>query len=187
MKIDTSLIDGYSEMSAEEKLNALENFEYDDNSAEVERYKKAAAKASSEAADFKRKHKELLSEEERRNVERDEEFNRINEELKTLRKEKSVSQLKAKYLSLGYDEKLAEETALAVFEGNTDKMFENQQKFITERDKAMKVERLKQTPKPAAGEGSTAITKAEIMKIRDATERQAMISENLELFNHEGE
>lgn len=187
MKIDTSLIDGYSEMSAQEKLSALENFEYDDHSAEVERYKNAASKASSEAAEYKRRHKELLSEEDKKKVERDEEFNRINEELTTLKKERDVSKLKSKYLSLGYDEKLAEETALAVFEGNTEKMFENQQKFIAERDKAMKVERLKQTPKPAAGDGSTAITKAEIMKIRDATERQAMISENLELFNHEGE
>ena len=38
-KIDTSKIPGYAEMSAEDKLKALEAFEYDDNAAEVERLK----------------------------------------------------------------------------------------------------------------------------------------------------
>ena len=37
-KIDTSKIPGYAEMSAEDKLKALEAFEYDDNAAEVALY-----------------------------------------------------------------------------------------------------------------------------------------------------
>lgn len=38
-KIDTTLIEGYESMNAEEKLAALEAFEYDDYSSEVQRYK----------------------------------------------------------------------------------------------------------------------------------------------------
>lgn len=55
-KIDTSKITGYAEMSAEDKLKALEAFEYEDNAAELEKQKAAVSKANSEAAEWKRKH-----------------------------------------------------------------------------------------------------------------------------------
>ena len=38
-KIDTSKIEGYQDMTAEQKLAALEGFEYEDNSAELEKHK----------------------------------------------------------------------------------------------------------------------------------------------------
>ena len=59
-KIDTSKITGYAEMSAEDKLKALEAFEYEDNAAELEKQKAAVSKANSEAAEWKRKHNALL-------------------------------------------------------------------------------------------------------------------------------
>ena len=46
-KIDTSKITGYAEMSAEDKLKALEAFEYEDNAAELEKQKAAVSKANS--------------------------------------------------------------------------------------------------------------------------------------------
>lgn len=55
-KIDTSKIEGYAEMTPEQKLAALEGFEYEDNSAELEKQKNALSKANSEAAEWKRKH-----------------------------------------------------------------------------------------------------------------------------------
>ncbi|MCM1364651.1 MAG: hypothetical protein NC122_05045 [Faecalibacterium sp.] len=181
-KIDTSTIDGYSDMTVEEKIAALENFEYEDNLAEVQKYKNAASKANSEAAEFKRKHEQLLSEEEKARLEKETEFQQMSEELETLRKEKTVSAYKAKYLAMGYDEKLAEETANAMVDGDTDKVFANQQKFLESHDKSMQVERLKNTARPPAGGAGKALSKEEIMKIKDATERQAAISENLSLF-----
>ena len=50
-KIDTSKIEGYAEMTPEQKLAALEGFEYEDNSAELEKQKNALSKANSEAAE----------------------------------------------------------------------------------------------------------------------------------------
>lgn len=181
-KIDTSTIEGYSEMTAEEKLAALENFEYEDNLAEVQKYKNAASKANSQAAELKRKHEQLLSEEDKARLEKETKLQELSEELETLRKEKTVSAYKAKFLAIGYDETLAEETANAMADGDTDKVFANQQKFIESHDKAMKVERLKNTSRPPAGEAGKALTKDEIMKIKDAAKRQAAISENLSLF-----
>ena len=43
-KIDTSKITGYAEMSAEDKLKALEAFEYEDNAAELDKQKAAVSK-----------------------------------------------------------------------------------------------------------------------------------------------
>ena len=42
-KIDTSKIEGYDSMSAEDKLKALEEYEYEDNADELENQKKIFA------------------------------------------------------------------------------------------------------------------------------------------------
>ena len=54
MKIDTSKITGYADMTAEEKLKALEEFEIEtpkDNGDEVTKLKTALSKANSDAAE----------------------------------------------------------------------------------------------------------------------------------------
>ena len=47
-KIDTTKIAGYSDMSAEEKLAALEAFEYEDSVPDLQRYKDAVTRANRE-------------------------------------------------------------------------------------------------------------------------------------------
>lgn len=69
MKIDTSRIEGYADMSTEDKLKALEGFEYEDNAAELSRQKNAISKANSDAAQWKKKYNEMLSEDERKKQE----------------------------------------------------------------------------------------------------------------------
>ena len=51
-KIDTSKIEGYADMTPEQKLAALEGYEYEDNAAELEKQKNALSKANSEAAEL---------------------------------------------------------------------------------------------------------------------------------------
>ena len=90
-KIDTSKITGYAEMSAEDKLKALEAFEYEDNAAELEKQKAAVSKANSEAAEWKRKHNALLGEDEKKKQEQEEKFTNMEKELSELREAKRVS------------------------------------------------------------------------------------------------
>lgn len=111
-KIDTSKIEGYANMTPEQKLAALEGFEYEDNSAELEKQKNALSKANSEAAEWKRKHNALLSEEEKKKQEDADKLAQMEQELADLRKGKTVSEYKAKFVAQGYDEALAEETPL---------------------------------------------------------------------------
>ncbi len=153
-KIDTTQIEGYESMSAEEKLKALEDFEYEDHSAELQRQKNLLSKANGEAAEWKRKHNELLSDDEKKKAaqeEKEKEFNSMKDEIASLKKEKLVSEHKAKFLAAGYDEELATETAQAFADGDTAKFFENQQKFLKTHDKNIEAELLKKTPR--SGEG----------------------------------
>ena len=152
-KIDTSLIEGYADMTPEQKLAALEAFEYEDNAAELEKQKNALSKANSEAAEWKRKHNALLSEEEKKKQEDADKLAQMEQELADLRKGKTVSEYKAKFIAQGYDEALAEDTAKAMADGDSAKVFANQQKFLDEYAKQVKADALKKTPKPTPGAG----------------------------------
>ena len=68
-KIDTSTIAGYAEMTAEQKLAALESFEYDDGSKQAEKLKAAVDKASSEAAAYKKQLNAKMTDDERKQQE----------------------------------------------------------------------------------------------------------------------
>lgn len=165
-KIDTSKIEGYAEMTSEQKLAALEGYEYEDHSEELERQKAAVSKANGEAAEWKRKHTALLSEEEKKKQEDADKLASMEKELAELRKGKVVSDYKAKFVAQGYSEELADETAKALADGDMTKVFANQQKFLTDYAKGVKAEALKGTPKPPAGGSSTDVDFAK--KIEEA-------------------
>lgn len=150
-KIDTTKIEGYNEMTPEQKLAALETFEYEDYAADVEKYKNQASKANSEAADWKRKHNALLTEDEKKKQENAEELENLRSQVAAMQKEKTIAGHKAHFLALGYAESLAEETAVALANGEADKVFLNQKKFLETHDKAFEADLLKNTPRPKAG------------------------------------
>lgn len=164
-KIDTSGIEGYSEMSAEEKLAALESFEYDDNSAKLEQTKAAFDRASKEAADWKKKHNQLLSDDERKKQENDETLSKMQQELEELRREKYFSQYKAKALGLGIDEKTAETISVSLVEGNIEQVFDAFGKFLKAHDHEIEVGLLKETPRAPGGDGAKVMTKEEFSKL----------------------
>lgn len=154
MKIDTGSIEGYAEMTAEQKLAALEAFEYEDNSSEVERLKNAVSKANSEAADWKKKHNALLSEDEQKKQEDAAALESLKTELEALRKDKTVSEYTAKYIALGYDKDLAESTAKAMADGDMKTVFENGEKHKTAMEKKIKEDLMNNTPKPGGSGGN---------------------------------
>ena len=164
----TDRIAGYAEMSAEDKLKALEALEEADNSAELERMKNAVSKANSEAAAWKKKHNELLGEEERKKQEQADHLAQVEKELAELRKEKTVSEYAAKFLGMGYEESLAKETAQAMADGDTEKVFANQVKFNDALKKAAIADKLKNTPRPGVGsDGGTVMTLKKLRTLPD--------------------
>lgn len=167
-KIDTSKIENYESMTAEEKLAALEAFDLPESDMSGYVKKDLYDKASSEAAKFKKELNKKLTEDEIKERERAEQQVEKDNELNALRKEVAVSKYKSKYIALGYDEKTAEEAANATYDGNFDKVFELQSKNIEAVRKYAESEAMKKTPAPGnGGSDEKKMTLAQAMKYKN--------------------
>ena len=164
MNIKDLLKDAYrDDMTLEEINQALESVELPiDNTAEVERLKNALSKSNSEAADYKRQLKEKMSADEIKAKEDADAQAELQANYDALLKKVSVSENKAKLLALGYEDALADETALAMVNGELDKVFANQKKHLDSVEKKIKSELLKGTPKPDGGGSSNQMTKEKL-------------------------
>lgn len=149
--IDVTKIEGYAEMTAEEKVKALEAYELVDDNDALDKLKKQMSKANSEAAEYKKKLKEKMSEEELAKAQREESEKALREELEALRKEKAISGYENQYLALGYDAELAKATATAMADGDMATVFANQKKFNTEQMEKLKAEAMKNQPGLSGG------------------------------------
>ena len=174
MNIRDLLKDAYTEgMSVEDINKALESIELPtDNSAEIDRLKTALSKSNSEAAEMKKQLREKMSAEELKAKEDAEKMEALIKERDALLKEKTIAGHKAKYLALGYDENLANDTAEALANGELDKVFANQKKHNESVEKKIRADVLKETPKPEGGNGSETITKESFSKMSIAEQHK---------------
>lgn len=183
MAFDFTKLDGYKpEMSPEEKLALLEK--YEPSAPDYTGYikKDTFDKTASELAEAKRQLKAKMTEDEQKEAERAANEAAIKAELEALRKDKTISDSKAKFLGLGYDETLATETAKALADGDMDKVFANQQIHIENVKKAERAASLAGDPKPpAGGGGATEVTKKQFDEMGYA-ERLKVFNEQPELF-----
>lgn len=153
-KIDVGSIDGYADMTAEEKLAALESYEYDDHSedaADLEKYKDAVTKANHEVAEYKKQLKALQDQQKAGSGKDADTIKQLQEQVAELTRQNTIASYTAQFAALGYDAELAEDTAIATADGDVAKVFENQRKFLENHDKDVKADILKQTPKPGQG------------------------------------
>lgn len=154
MKIDTSKITGYAEMSAEEKLKALEEFDLElpkQSNEEADKLKAALSKANSEAAEWKRQFREKQTEQERAEAERAEREKAVEEELRGLRRDKTVSGYVAQCLALGYDKELALKAAEAMADNDAAAILACQQEFLEAKQKELEATALNKQPKLTTG------------------------------------
>ena len=183
MRINTEKIEGYKDMTPEQKLAALENFEVSDPDYSGYVPKEVFDKTASELAGAKKQLREKMSAEEVAAKDTAEKIEALTKERDALLREKTVAGHKAQFLALGYDESLANATAEALVNGDMAKVFANQKKHQETLDKKIREDVLKGTPKPEGG-GGKAMSVEDIMKITDSDARQAAIAENNDLFNN---
>lgn len=168
MKIDTSKIEGYAEMSAEEKLKALEELELDapkDNgNDEVTKLKAALSKANSDAAEWKRQFREKQTEQERAEAERAEREKELADKLAAYERKSLVSDYTAQCLALGYSKDLASRAAEAMADNDAAAIISCQQEFMEEKKKEFEAEALNRQPTITTGSPPTA-TQAELAEI----------------------
>ena len=155
-KIDTAKIENYADMTAEEKLAALEAYEFEEtpapkDSEEVTRLKAALSKANSDAADWKRQFREKQTEAERAEAERKEHEEAVENELRTLRRDKTVSGFVAQCLALGYDKELALKAAEAMADNDAAAIMACQQEFLEAKQKELEAAALNKQPTLSTG------------------------------------
>jgi hypothetical protein len=167
-KIDVTQIEGYADMTAEEKLKALESYDVPDPDYSGYVSKEQFDKTASELAAKKKELTEKLSEDERQKQEEQEQREELQKKYDTLLRESTVSKNKAKLLGLGYEEKLADETAEAMADGNLDKVFANQKKHLDAVEKHVRAEVLKETPKPTGDGDSKTMTLKQLREMSPA-------------------
>lgn len=160
MNIKDLLKDAYKDgMTIEEIEAALEGIELPvDNSAEIERLKTALSKSNSEAAEYRKQLRDRMSAEEQKAKDDTEKYEDLQAKYEALLRESTISQHKARLLALGYDDKLATETAEAIVNGDVEKVFANQKKHLDSVEKKIREEVLTNTPRPTGGNGSETMT-----------------------------
>ena len=149
--MDTTKIEGYETMSAEEKVAALEAYEFD-TSGWVS--KATFDKAASDAADWKRKYNNTLSDAERQRQEDEEARKATETRLAELERKDKITTAKDQYIASDFDVVLAQETAEAFVDGKMDVVLTNIIKHATNVATAARDAALKETPAPpASGNG----------------------------------
>ena len=160
MRIDTAKIENYETMSAEDKLKALEEYEFETpapkENDEVTKLKAALSKANSDAAEWKRQFREKQTEAERAEAERKEHEAAVEDELRTLRRDKSVSGYVAQYLALGYTQELALKAAEATADNDAATIMSCQQEYIAAKTKELEAAALNKQPTLTPGAPPTA-------------------------------
>lgn len=171
-------IEGYENMTPEQKVAALEAYEID-MSGYVK--KDVFDKKASEAAELSKQLKSKMTEDEAKKAAEAEEKANLMARLEQLEHEKAVSGYTAAYLAMGYDEKLAKSAAEALAKGDMDAVFKAQSTHATTREKALRAELLKDTPDPAGGNPDTTMTKDKFQKL-SLIDKQKFAKENPETY-----
>lgn len=127
-----------------------------DSAAEIARLKNALTKSNNEAAELKKQLRAKMTDDEAAKAQADADRKALEDKYTELLRKSTIAEHTARYIAMpGYDEKLARETAEALFDGDMEKVFANQQKANAAYEKKLRADLVKQDPKPdGAGGGN---------------------------------
>ena len=176
MKIDVSTIEGFDTMTAEQKLEALMELEVPDKVDTSKMVSKELFdRKASELAEANKKLKSKMTEDEQKQAEIAEAAEAAAKEKEALlarvaelEKNNTLREYTLGFSNLGFDEKLAAETANLFEEKDSVKFFANMKKFLENYEKAIEKKLMDKTPNPGgnagnSGEEDPAIKKAKAL------------------------
>lgn len=186
--ISTEGIEGFESMTAEQKVEALLKVEVPER-VDLSGYiqKSQFDKVSSELAEAKKTIKSKMTEDEAAKAQADADRKALEDKYTELLRKSTIAEHTARFIAMpGYDEKLARETAEALFDGNMDKVFENQQKANAAYEKKLRAEMVKQDPKPdgAGGDDQKKGTAVELARSLGKQRADALKTANEGLKNY---
>ena len=155
--------------------------QYESMKSEYDALKRNFDKTSSEVAEYKRKEKARMTDDEQKKAELAER----EEHYKAIEKENALYKYKASLSNQIKDEKVLSEVAELYASGDISGAIAKQNeyfaKYQTELEKSIKADLLKQNPQ-ATPQSDVKMSKEDIMKISDPVSRQQMIAQNIHLF-----
>lgn len=168
--INTESIENFESMTAEEKVAALMAFEIPEEVdmskfVSKETFDKKATEAASLSKQLKEKETALKSkateqmtedekwQEKMREMQEasDRQANELKEQLAAFQRKDTLRDYQTNLTLLGFDEKLAPETAEALADNDIEKVFANLKKFLEAYRKKVVDEELRKTPQPSGG------------------------------------
>ena len=160
-RIDTSKIVGFDDMTAEEKVQALTEYEVDvpDNRSEIAHYKELISKANSEASKYRKQLNERPS---------NDDLATLKSEVETLRRDKEIADMTSEFLGLGYTEELARETAVKYVDGDKKAFFASQKVMNDALRAELEKQKAQAQPTPTSGQpiNDFEVAKAEQNRLR---------------------
>lgn len=152
--ISTESIEGFEGMTPEEKVEALLKLDIPEE-VDLSGYVKKSvfdAKAA-EASDLSKKLKGKLSEDEQRKAAEEEakqqeaqKFKELEDKYNELMKSSTLKEHALSLTGLGFDEKLASDTAAAIVDGDAEKLFKNMKTFLDGFRKSVEKELMDKNP-----------------------------------------
>lgn len=177
---DWNSVEGYREdMTADEKLALLDNYTAPtpepepapapeptpapepakpkpaDKATELMnevKWKRERDKLTSENGNLRKEMRKYMTEQQALEAERKAELEAREEELKTLRRDKMLSDLRANFIGRNYDESLAQKASEALADGDFNALFDYMAQRDTTYEKALRAKILAETPKPPASD-----------------------------------
>lgn len=118
MKVDTTQIEGYDEMTAEEKIAALEGFEIEPPKGEEEKLKELLSKRNAEIGEVKKKLRERMTAEEQAEADRKAALEAKDARIAELEKNEKLNSYTNAYMGIGFSAEDARRQAELLYEGD---------------------------------------------------------------------
>ncbi len=145
---------------------------------EIAKLKRAADKASSEAAEFKKKYRESLSEVEKASMEKAEKEAAREEEFNQLKRENSINRLEKQYMQLGFTADEAARMAVAETDGDQEAKIKIMSEVDGRKKKQYEAEFFASRPDVNVGGGASNTVTKEQFDAMNPVELTALKREN---------
>lgn len=148
---------------------------------ENSKLKNAQSNASADAAKYKRELQSRMSEQEKAETATKELIEKLRAENEQMKRSQAVAERTAAYIGVGFDAALARQAAEASCDNNHEGFMQTLTAFLTEHDKALNAEAVRNTPRPGTGAVEPTVTKEQFAKMR-YPERVKLFTEQPELY-----
>lgn len=168
----------YSEGMTDEEAQAKFNELYmprADHDREIQKNKTLIDQYAAQIAENKRKQREQMSESEKAEAERKEQWDAMVKKNQDLERTLKISELAGAYMERGFDKDFATETATAMYDGDNATVLSNEKIFADKRGASLKSAWEKEYQvNPPAGNGSGKVDLSK--QIAEAQERGDMVA-----------